>query len=422
MLYLVRYDEITLKWKNRKDFEKKLFDNIRYKCKTLNIEIKINKKFGKFEIETNDKNIEKILKTTAWIHSFTQVYTTELDIEKIKNKVLELFEQNLTELYWQKSADPTFFDKKTWILTYKIQSSRTNKNFELISPEITKIIWTTILKHFDKDWTWSHFFDSKWNKIQLKVDVKNPDFVLWINIAEKKAYIYFWRQTWIWGLPVWSSGKVVCLLSWWIDSPVASLLMMQRWCELILFHAYNHWTNLEKVKNKVIQLSQILANYQWSIKLYMISYKEIQKEIIQKIDWPYRMIAFKRSITRIANLIAQKHKAKAIINWDSVWQVASQTLENIECIHATSKLPILSPLIWMDKNNITKLAIKFWTYKISILPYEDCCSLIATNNPKTKWKLEEIENYEKNTNLENIEKQSFEESKYEILKIKNLSD
>lgn len=185
-------------------------------------------------------------------------------------------------------------------------------------------------------------------------------------------------------MPVGSSGRVVSLLSGGIDSPVASTMMMTRGCEVLLFHAYNHTLRPKALKDKIMQISETLAKIQGKVTLCMLPYKALQKEIVEHIPGPYRMIAFKRSIVRVACLLAHNANAKAIVTGDSVGQVASQTLENIQCIYAASSFPVLSPLIGFDKQSIIDLAQKFGTYETSILPYEDCCSLIATDHPRTR--------------------------------------
>ncbi len=374
-MYIIHYWEIAIKWKNRNFFENKLKENINFKLKNfINSQSKVEKKYWKFIIQDTNPQIEEILKTTVWITHFSKAIKSELNIETIQTEILKILKDKN-------------FEK------FKINSNRTNKNFHLTSPEINWTIWKYISQ-----------------KLWKNVDYKNPDIEVFVNIAEKESYIFMEKIKWIWWMPMWTAWKIISLLSWWIDSPVASFQLMRRWWKIILVHAYNKTINPEQVKNKIIKLTKRLSYFQWEIKLYLIPYIEIQKEIVQNSDEKYRMLLFKRSIVRIANSIAYKENAKWIILWDSLWQVASQTLENINTIYSASTLPILSPLISLDKQEIVNIAKKIWTYEISILPYDDCCSLIAWTKPRTKWNPEKLSEIEKKLTIKEIEKNLIKQS------------
>jgi len=356
-MYIIHYWELALKWKNRNTFEKKLIQNINKKLKLINNEIKIKKRYWKYVIYSEEPKIQNILSKTPGISYFAKAKKAKLDMIDIAQKAIEIFPKNCKN--------------------FKVETTRTNKNFPLKSPEISRIIWAEIVKQFDK-----------------KVDLHNPEITLHINIAETETYLYTQKIPWIGGLPVGSSGHAVSLLSWGIDSPVSSFLLIKRWCKVTFVHAYNKTLEQEKVKEKILKLKTKLDEIQWDSKIYFLPYETIQKEIIQWSQEKYRMLLFKRSIVRIANQIANKTQWQAIILWDSLWQVASQTMENIQCIYSASKLPIFSPLLGYDKQEIINIAKKIWTYEISILPHNDCCSLIATNNPQTKWKTEVLQKLE----------------------------
>lgn len=194
-------------------------------------------------------------------------------------------------------------------------------------------------------------------------------------------------------MPVGSQGKVVSLLSGGIDSPVASWLMMKRGCNVIFIHFFNE--NLVPKPNKVEKIVEKLNESQLESTAYYIPFADLQYEIIKSVPAKYRMIVYRRYMAKIANEIAKIEGAKAIVTGDNLGQVASQTLENLECIYEASSLPIFSPLIGFDKKEIVEMAKKLGTYEISIKPYEDCCSFMVGKHPATKANVEEIKEMEK---------------------------
>jgi len=244
--------------------------------------------------------------------------------------------------------------------------------------QINKIIWWVVA---EKNWR--------------KVDLKNPDKIFYIEIWDKGIYIYDKKNQWLGWLPTWSSWKIVSLLSWWIDSPVASYLMMKRWAEIIFLHAYFKWIDTQwQTKEKIIKIAHKLAQYQWKTKIYFVIMEPILNQILDKVPPKRRMLIFKRSIVKIANKLAKKERALAITMWDSLAQVASQTLENINVIYEASKLPVLSPLIAFDKTQVIDLAKQIWTYNISIIPCTDLCSKISYKHPETKGNLETAKKFD----------------------------
>jgi thiamine biosynthesis protein ThiI len=275
-------------------------------------------------LELFEKKIEDILSKTPGIHHFSKVDEAELTIESMK-AVLDVCI----------ARDPDGFE------SFRVTTKRTNKNFSMRAMELNRVLGEHIFETYKK-----------------RVDLRHPDRFFYVNIAEKVAYIYSKKQAGIGGLPIGSAGRVVSLLSGGIDSPVASFQLMKRGCEVIAIHAYAKTMDPEKVKEKVLLLAKKLAEVQASLQVYFIPYENIQKEIVQGADQKYRMLLFKRSIVRMANRIAQHVGAMAIVMGDAVGQVASQTLENIQCVYAASDLPVLSPLIAYDKQEIVDLAKK----------------------------------------------------------------
>jgi len=370
-MYIIHYWELALKGGNRRFFEKKLMDSINLKLRKIG-DVVVKKKYGKFIVNSEDERIAEILRTTPWISYFAKAEKVPLDIEKIKKAFDKYF--------------PNEFQ------SFKVETKRTNKNFAMKSPEISVEVGKYISQKFG--------IDAKYKK---------PDVIYRINIAEKEAYVFVEKVYWVGGLPVGSSGRVISLLSWWIDSPVASYMLMKRGCEVFGFHAYAKSLDPEKVKEKVLKLAEKLAHFQWKFILYLLPYEKIQREIVQWVDEKYRMLLFKRSIVRLANRLARYKKAKAVVMGDSLGQVASQTIENIQCVYGASKIPVFSPLIGFDKQEIVDLSKKIWTFEISILPYDDCCSLIVGKHPWTKWQIAILEDLEKEIMIDVVEEKVWEE-------------
>lgn len=366
---VVHYGEIGTKGKNREFFERKLIEAIRRKTAA-----KVRRKFGRIEVEYKE-GLEKKLSKIPGIRYFGVGFKTNLNIEDIKKAALMALPKNFE--------------------TFKVDTSRSNKNFPLNSIEVNREVGAFIVEKTGK-----------------KVDLTNPDVTVWIEICEKEAYVYSKRYEGVGGLPVGVAGRVVALISGGIDSPVAAFMVMKRGCEVVAVHFFNQTMHSPKVREKIIRLAEKLAEYQGKIKLYMVPFRDVQFEIINAVPPKLRMVVYRRSMMRMANIIAEKEGCKAVITGDSLSQVASQTLDNINVIYSASRLAVLPPLIGMDKEEIVAYAKKIGTYEISILPYEDCCSFMVAQHPETRAKIEDVVKYE---SFEEIERRAVEES--EILEV-----
>ncbi len=341
----------------------------------------IKKEYGKLIVEGVN---EKVLQTTFGIANFAPVKIVDLDMDLLSSIILKLAEK---------------LDKNK---TFKVEVKRSNKSFPITSPQLSKMLGEVIIKKFG-----------------LKPDLKNPDQKIWVEVGNSNFLIYTKLLTWLWGLPIGSSGKGLALLSGGIDSPVASWLMMKRGLKVDFFHAINPaLRDFNDIKQKIIDLSKQLANYQGEAKIYFFSYKDINSLIVQNVAPRFRMIVFKRSIFRLGAKFAQKHKLEAIVPWDSLAQVASQTLQNIYTIWSASWVPVLAPLIWMDKREVISLAQKIWTYDISIRKVPDCCSLIADKHPATKARLDIVQKIEAKIGIEKVENAILENNNFEQIIVK----
>ena len=384
MDYIVcHYGEIGLKGKNRRFFEEKLVENIKIasnptyfqEVKRISgrIIVKLTNK-GKKE----EKEIKKSLVNVFGLSYFALAQKSSQKLEQLKRTAFKIFKNAL----WQKR----YLGKKP--ITFKISTQRSKKNFPLTSQEINEKIGQYLLEKFKPE--------------KFKVDLKRANITLFLELVEKYAFFYLEKISGPGGLPVGVSGKAVSLISGGIDSPVASYLALKRGLKLIFlhFHAlpYTPPASIEKVKKIV----KVLNKFQFSSKLYLVPFGELQKEIVLKIPPSFRVIFYRRTMLKIAEKIAQKEKGEAIITGENLAQVASQTLENLKVINQATNLLILRPLIGQDKIEIIKKAKEIGTYEISILPYEDCCARFLPKHPETKANLKEIEKAEKNLSLKKL--------------------
>lgn len=371
-MILIKYGELTTKKANRRTFIDKLENNI--KAKLGNIDYKIKRTNVRMFIETHeeDKTIE-ILKDIFGIHSICKVINSDLDLNNIKTIALKLLQ-----------------NKK--FTTFKVETNRANKEYELNSLEISREVGAHILKNI-KD---------------IKVNVKNPEVLLKVEVRATDSYIYIDEEYGLGGYPVGIAGKGLLMLSGGIDSPVAGYLAMKRGIELncIYFEALPH-TSLN-AREKVITLAKKLSNYGGNIKLHVVPFTAIQESIYKNIEKTYLITIMRRMMYRISEIIARKNKCKIIINGESIGQVASQTLSSINSINEVTSFPIIRPVACFDKLEIIEIAKAIDTYETSILPYEDCCTVFVPKHPVINPKLEKAIEYEKLINYEEMIKTAVE--------------
>lgn len=360
MEYVIcHYHEIGLKGKNRKFFEEKLVLNIKKSLRSDFFEF-VKRISGRVIVKLtkegsqNLKEIEQSLKNVFGLAYFGFAKMSDQNIKAIKEEVRELMKDK---------------DFKT----FKITTERSKKEFYLTSQQVNEKVGEYIVKNLNK-----------------KVNLKNPDLTCFIEIVEKYAFLYLEKIKGLGGLPVDTGGRAIALLSGGIDSPVAAFYLMKRGVKIIFvhFHAfpYTSRASIEKAENLV----KTLNKYQFNSRLYLIPFAEIQKEILLKTPAKLRVVLYRRFMLRIAQEIAKREKALAIVTGESVGQVASQTLENIRVIEEVTDLPVLRPLIGQDKQEIINQAKAINTFDISILPHQDCCSRFLPLHPATKVKIEEI--------------------------------
>lgn len=366
---LIKYGELTTKKNNRNFFIKTLENNIKNKLSNFNYSIKYD--FFRMFIYTDEENIDtfvNILSKIFGIYEIIDAYELkDVSFENIKNKALEII-------------------KESEFKTFKVETNRSNKSYPMKSMEISAKVGGHILK----------------NKNEIKVDVHNPEVILNIEIRQEFAYIYKNGIKGLGGYPVGSLGKGLLMLSGGIDSPVAGYLAMKRGIGLdyIYFESIPH-TSIE-ARNKVIKLASIISEYNVNSKLYVVNFTEIQEAIykLQKTD--YLISIMRRMMYRISELLAKKINALAIINGESIGQVASQTLSSMNVVNNVTNYLILRPLASFDKIEIINISKKINTYETSILPYEDCCTVFVPKHPVINPKLEIVQDLELKINYEEL--------------------
>ena len=351
-LILIKYGELTTKKGNRNQFINKLNENIK---KVINAKI-IKKRDRMYILTDNIDLVTKKLQKVFGLQGIVIAYQVNTNSDDIKNAVLEVL-------------------KDIKFKTFKVETKRANKNFEIKSMDFNNIIGSLVLKNFD-----------------CKVDVHNPDIVVHIEIREE-TYIYLNEIKGSGGYPVGIQGKGILMLSGGIDSPVAGYLALKRGIDIdcLYFDSPPH-TSLE-AKNKVIKLASILNEYSGNIRLLVVPFTKLQEEIYKKVPSEYNITILRRMMYRIATSIDKKYKV--VINGESIGQVASQTLTSINVINSVTNFPIIRPVACLDKLEIIEIAKKIGTYETSILPFEDCCTIFVPKHPVINPKLEKCLEYEK---------------------------
>ena len=380
----VSFGEIFLKGKNRNIFYKQAINNIKRNIREIK-HGKIYTESSKLYIEADrqdfDKLKENILKVFG-ISYLAYVLKTNKDLDSIYEATKEVVENSY--------ADNKYI--------FKVESRRTDKTFKLKSPELSAKIGGFMLRDFPN----------------LRVDVHNPDFKLYIDVKEN-VYVYADRFEGLGGLPIGSSGKGLLLLSGGIDSPVAGFMVAKRGMKIDCLHFHSYPFTSKRALQKAIDLGEILSAYTGKMTIYSINLADIYKAINQNCDRRETTILSRRFMMRIANKIAENKEYQALITGESLGQVASQTIESISVINDSSERPILRPLVAMDKKDIIDISYKIGSYEKSIEPYDDCCSIFAPDSPLTKPKLKYIKMSEENLDIEKLENEAIE--KMEIIEI-----
>lgn len=359
-MLMVRFGELSTKGKNKKDFINRLAKNIKNALKEFTY-IALDVRYDHIYVDLNEKDYEPILnvlRDISGIKAISLVYKIDSDIEQIKESSLNL----VKELKGN---------------TFKVNCKRSDKSFPYISDQIVRMVAPHILKNTN-----------------LKVDVHNPDINLSIEVRQEGTYIFFKTFQGAGGYPLGVGGKALMMLSGGIDSPVACYLMMKRGVSIECVHFASPPYTQIGVIYKLEDLLSKLNRYQEKIVLHIVPFTKLQEAIYANSNESFAITIMRRMMYRISESLAKKRNCLAIVNGESIGQVASQTLVSMNTINAVCNMPVIRPLAIFDKLDIIDIAKKIDTFEISIRPYEDCCTIFAPKNPKTAPKIQEVEKYE----------------------------
>jgi len=357
---IVRYGEISLKGLNRRFFEDKLLKHIRIAVKDLG-RPRVYKEHSRLYVETENGNEHEIVSRIRKIFGIVSVSISdkfEVNMDLIKEKVKEEIEKGI---------------KNKGIKTFKIETRRADKAFPMDSLEINRELGGYVLDTFE----------------DLNVDVHNPDVVVYVEIRNT-SFVYSEKIPGFGGLPLGTNGKAMVLLSGGIDSPVAAWLVGKRGVQIEAIHFHSYPFTSDRAKEKVIELAKTLSIYFGKFRMHSINLLPIQKEINEKCPEEQMTILARRYMMKIAERVALDRGCEALVTGENIGQVASQTMQSLNCTNNAVSMPVFRPLITMDKMEIVDIAKKLDTYETSILPYEDCCTVFLPKRPVTKPRLENI--------------------------------
>jgi thiamine biosynthesis protein ThiI len=355
---IAHYQEIALKGKNRPWFLRRLVRNLRELLEGLSVR-DVRTPMGRVDIifdrDDDWPEIEQRLSRAFGLANFSLARRAPLDVNAIADGIVRDLPDGPVQ-------------------SFRIAARRADKRFPLSSPEIERIIGRRVQEA--RGW---------------KVDLTRPALRIWVEIVPGEAFYHYGTLRGPGGLPVGTSGRVAVLLSGGIDSPVAAWRMMRRGCRATFVHFHSYPFLSRTSQDKARELAQLLTRYQMRSRLYLVPFGELQRQITLSVPGPLRVVVYRRMMLRIAERIARRVGAQALATGEVVGQVASQTLDNMSVISSAATLPVLRPLIGMDKEEITAEAERLGSYRISVIPDEDCCTLFTPRHPATRARVREVE-------------------------------
>jgi thiamine biosynthesis protein ThiI len=348
---IVHYSEIALKGRNRPWFVSRLVRNLREATSDLDVR-QVRALQGRVEVVLGDGGdwaaVRDRLAKVFGAGNFARAGRAPLDIDAIAREIL-------------RDLDPQ--DPRS----FRVSVRRADKRYPMTSPEIEREVGGRIKEA--RGW---------------HVDLDEPEMTIHVEMLTTEAFYSFGRHPGAGGLPVGVSGRVACLLSGGIDSPVAAWRLMRRGCRVLFIHFHSYPILSRTSQEKARELVRLLTEFQNRSRLFLVPFGEIQQQVVLSVAPPLRVVIYRRLMMRIAEAIARQHHAGALVTGEVVGQVASQTIENLSSINEAATLPVLRPLIGMDKEEITAAAQRLGTYPISIIPDQDCCTLFTPKHPATK--------------------------------------
>ncbi|MCI6647098.1 MAG: tRNA 4-thiouridine(8) synthase ThiI [Oscillospiraceae bacterium] len=364
-MILLKQGEIVLKGLNKRSFEQKLLSNIRRRLKGLGefdvycvqSTVYVEPKDDEADLDAAFESLQKVFGVVSLSRAAA--------CEKDKDAIVALAKAYLA-------------DDMRAAKSFKVETKRSDKSFPMTSIQISQYVGGELAEAFP----------------DTAVDVHNPELTVHVEIRDYAAYVHAAPTPGAGGMPVGSNGRAVTLLSGGIDSPVSTYMIAKRGVKLIPVHFFSFPYTSELAKQKVIELAQLLTDYCGSMTIEIVPFTHIQEEIRAKCPEEYFTLVMRRFMMRIATRIADANGCKAIVTGENLGQVASQTMEAMACTQAVTPLPVLQPLIGMDKEEIVTVARKIGTFNTSILPYEDCCTVFTPRHPKTRPTVAELEEVE----------------------------
>ena len=374
---MVRYGELSTKGKNKKDFIKQLGHNVR-KALSSFAGLEVRAQHDRLHVTLNGADSTAVmdrLKGVFGIENFSPAVKVDKDLKAIQETVVALAKE---------AFQPG--------MTFKINTRRQDKTFKYDTYQLNDLLGGAVLDHVPG----------------IDVQMKHPDLELRVEIRMNGAFISGQTIQGAGGLPVGTGGKAVMMLSGGIDSPVASYYAMRRGVKLDMVHFFSPPYTSQQALAKAKELTAKLAKYSGGIQFIQVPFTKIQETIKEAVPEGYLMTIQRRMMLRLTVAVAQMRHAKGIFNGESLGQVASQTLESMAAINDVTSMPILRPLLSMDKTEIIKVAEDIETYDLSILPYEDCCTIFTPPAPKTRPDLEKSRKFEKNIDVEGLMKEALD--------------
>jgi thiamine biosynthesis protein ThiI len=360
---IVHYQEIALKGKNRPWFITRLVHNLRAATKGLGVR-EVRPLMGRIEIILGPagdwEQVRDCVSRIFGIANYARAGRTSLDIEAIAEAILrDLGPENPS--------------------SFRVSARRADKRFPLTSPEIEREVGGRIKQA--RGW---------------HVDLSRPELTIHVEALTGEAFYSFGKERGAGGLPVGVSGRVACLLSGGIDSPVAAWRMMRRGCRVVFVHFHSYPILSRASQEKARELTRLLTTFQLKSRLLLVPFGTLQQRVVLSVPPPLRVVIYRRLMMRIAQELAVRNRAQALVTGDVVGQVASQTIENLTSIGEVVTMPVLRPLIGMDKDEITAEAQRLGTFPISIIPDQDCCTLFTPRNPATRARKVDVDAAERN--------------------------
>jgi thiamine biosynthesis protein ThiI len=380
---VVHYQEIALKGKNRPWFVARLARNLRAALADVGVR-DVRVLMGRIEValgpDTSWPAVRDRLELVFGVANFARAGRAPLDVDAIAGAILE----DLGD---------------TQAATFRVSARRADKRFPLTSPQIEREVGGRIKEA--RGWT---------------VDLDEPAFTIYVEALTNEAFYFFGKERGAGGLPAGSSGRVACLLSGGIDSPVAAWRMMRRGCRALFVHFHSYPILSRASQDKARELTSLLTRYQYESRLALVPFGQIQQRVVLAVAPPLRVVIYRRLMMRIAERIAREHRAKALVTGEAVGQVASQTLDNLANINDVVSLPVLRPLVGMDKDEIMLEARRLGTYPISIIPDQDCCTLFTPRHPATRARRSDVEAAEQWLPIDDIVQQACGEAAWEAFR------